>query len=183
MALRLAYFIAAEFFHVDLPWIASRYLILNFIAWFALGVMVYRLTRRPKNPTPTLDLIVVACAIALLTCVHSWWIGALALALTALLWGAASGHLPWLGNRLLLGLGTISYTLYLVHENIGWAVMRRLQASGWSSNASILIAVMLSLVLAALLTWLVERPAMAWIRKRYKQQPGGGSSISASRSE
>lgn len=172
MALRLIYFVAAEFFRVDLPWIVSRYLILNFIAWFAIGVMVYRLSGRASSGhcTRRADLSVVACAIALLATVHSLWIGLLALALSAVLWGAASGHLPWLGNRLLLGLGTISYTLYLVHENIGWAVMRPLQAAGWSSKLSILLALILSLVLATLLTWLVERPAMAWIRKRYKQQ-------------
>lgn len=176
MALHLVYFIAAEFFGVNLPWIASRYLILKFIAWFALGVMVYRLTRRTANQnqlnsqTQTADLGVIACAIALLACVHSLWIGLLALAFTTVLWGAASGRLPWLGNRLLLGLGTISYTLYLVHENIGWAVMRPLQAAGLSSNGSILFALILSLVLATLLTLLVERPAMAWIRSRYKKR-------------
>lgn len=168
MALRLIYFLAAEFFRVDLPWIVSRYLILNFIAWFSIGVMVYRLSGRASGHcTRRADLSVVACAIALLATVHSLWIGLLALALSAVLWGAASGHLPWLGNRVLLGLGTISYTLYLVHENIGWAVMRPIQAAGWSSKLSILVALILSLVLATLLTWLIERPAMAWIRKRY----------------
>jgi peptidoglycan/LPS O-acetylase OafA/YrhL len=172
MALRLVYFIAAEFFRVDLPWIASRYLILNFIAWFALGVMVYRLSGRASvgSSTRGADLGVAACAIALLSVVHTPWIGLLALVLTGLLWGAASGRLPWLGNRVFLGLGIISYTLYLVHENIGWAVMRPLQAAGWSSLASILVALMMSLLLATLLTLLVERPAMAWIRRRYKQQ-------------
>ncbi len=172
MGLRLAYFIAAEFFRVDLPWIASRYLILNFIAWFALGVMVYRLSGRASmgNSTRGADLGVAACAIGLLGLVHTPWIGVLAFVLTGLLWGAASGRLPWLGNRLFLGLGIISYTLYLVHENIGWAVMRPLQAAGWSSMASILVALLLSLILATALTLLVERPAMAWIRRRYKQQ-------------
>jgi peptidoglycan/LPS O-acetylase OafA/YrhL len=172
MALRLAYFIAAEFFRVDLPWIASRYLILNFIAWFALGVMVYRLSGRASvdNSTWRADLGVAACAIGLLGLVHSPWIGVLAFVLTAVLWGAASGRLPWLWNRVFLGLGIISYTLYLVHENIGWAVMRPLQAAGWSSLASIFIALLLSLTLATALTLLVERPAMAWIRSRYKQR-------------
>ncbi|XVJ68841.1 MAG: acyltransferase [Rhizobacter sp.] len=179
MALRLAYFIAAEFFRVDFPWIASRYLILNFIAWFALGVMVYRLSGRAASSSPTkrADLVVMACAIGLLSIVHTPWIGVLALVFTAVLWGAASGHLPWLGNRVLLGLGIISYTLYLVHENIGWAVMRPLQAAGWSSLASIFVALVLSLFLATVLTLLVERPAMAWIRRRYKQQQGSTPTV------
>ena len=172
MSLRLAYFIAAEFFRVDLPWIASRYLILNFIAWFALGVMVYRLSGRASmgHSTKGADLGVAACAIGLLGLVHTPWIGLLAFVLACVLWGAASGRLPWLGNRLFLGLGIISYTLYLVHENIGWALMRSLQAAGWSSLASIFVALVLSLILATTLTLLVERPAMAWIRRRYKQQ-------------
>jgi peptidoglycan/LPS O-acetylase OafA/YrhL len=172
MALRLAYFVAAEFFHVDLPWIVSRYLILNFIAWFALGVMVYRLSGRVATGSTTTraDLGVMACAIGLLSVVHTPWIGLLAFVLSGLLWGAASGRLPWLGNRLFLGLGIISYTLYLVHENLGWAVMRPLQSAGWSSLSSIAVALTLSLVLATALTLLVERPAMAWIRRRYKQR-------------
>ena len=180
MALRLVYFIAAAYFRVDLPWIASRYLILNYIAWFALGVMVYRLSGLASvggRSTRGADLGVAACAIGLLSIVHTPWIGVLALIFAAVLWGAASGRLPWLGNRVFLGLGIISYTLYLVHENIGWAVMRPLQAAGWSSMATIVFALVLSLLLATALTLLVERPAMAWIRRRYKQQQARTSAM------
>jgi peptidoglycan/LPS O-acetylase OafA/YrhL len=66
-----------------------------------------------------------------------------------------------------------------VHENMGWAVMRPLQAAGWSSLASIFVALVLSLVLATALTLLVERPAMRWIRRRYQAQEAGLPSTSS----
>jgi peptidoglycan/LPS O-acetylase OafA/YrhL len=99
----------------------------------------------------------------------------------ALLYWAARGHLSVLNHRILVGLGVISYTLYLVHENIGWAVIQRLEQAGMHSNIAIALALTLAVVLACLLTYVVERPAMRWIRTRYRRRmearPGTGTAL------
>lgn len=168
LALRLVYFIAAQVFGIDLPWTLSQLLILPFIAWFACGIMVYRLSH--DSSSRGLDLALIAAAVLTLAITESPFLGALAAALTVLLYLAASRRLPLLRIALLTWLGEISYTLYLVHENIGWAVMLRLKAQGFDPNVSIAIVVALSLLLAWAITRYIEKPAMALIRNLYRQR-------------
>ncbi len=92
--------------------------------------------------------------------------------------GRSSGHFPftlatsglavWLAARgrlwpLLLQpfpfLGRISYALYLVHQMIGRIVGDALRLHGVSQGASLALRVATALILAAALTFLVERPA------------------------
>lgn len=167
LALRLVYFLAERFAQVDLSWTISHLLILPFIAWFVCGIMIYRLTQFPDD-TPKQDLLVLFAAIVLLGVVEGPLIGLLAASLSALLWTASKGKLPILANPILTWLGAISYTLYLLHENIGWGVIMRAQRAGLDTNLSILLAIVLVLAMATALTRLVERPAMKWLRERYR---------------
>jgi peptidoglycan/LPS O-acetylase OafA/YrhL len=73
--------------------------------------------------------------------------------------------------RLLAPLGTISYGIYLYH----WVVLRQLvdrhvyplDVPGWAGIlAKIALALLLTLPLATLSWWLVERPAMRWAARR-----------------
>lgn len=168
--LRLCYHLAATWFGIDLPWIASRLLILPFIAWFGAGIMVYRLSRGSDSWRQ--DLACIAAAVLLVGVTDSVGMGLLLAALAPLLYGAARGRIPLLDSRVLVGLGTISYSLYLLHENIGWAVMRQLETRGWTPDLAIGAAALLVFALAIGVTLLVERPAMAWARQRYRRRAG-----------
>ncbi|WP_295991373.1 acyltransferase [Rugamonas sp.] len=167
-ALRLVYFGAARWGHVDLPWLAYHLLILQYIPWFAAGIMVYRLAR--GSATPRADMALIALAAALLAVAEGWPLALLLAGLSLLLYGAASGRLAWLGQPLLVGLGTMSYTLYLVHENIGWALIRRLEAAGVGPDGAILAALLCSMLLALSLTLLVERPALRGLRLAWRRR-------------
>jgi peptidoglycan/LPS O-acetylase OafA/YrhL len=78
------------------------------------------------------------------------------------------GYLAFLKHKSLLFLGSISYTLYLVHENIGFVIIRTLDKYGISSNTSIFIAIVLSILLASTITFLIEQPMMRFIKEKYK---------------
>lgn len=165
---RLLYWGFAQFLHIDLPWMISRLLMLKYIPWFAAGIMVYRLAL--QRETPRRDLALLAAAALLQALVDSAAMAALLLALAGVLYCAATGRLPFLNHPLFAGLGAISYTLYLVHENIGWALILRMERAGLDPNLAIAIATVLALAVSAALTLAIERPAMAWIRRRYKER-------------
>jgi peptidoglycan/LPS O-acetylase OafA/YrhL len=80
----------------------------------------------------------------------------------------AAGWLKWLHTRPLLFLGAISYPLYLVHQNIGFVVLRGTEQAAVNVNLGILIATIVAIVVAAALHYSVEMPAMKAIRSRYK---------------
>lgn len=80
------------------------------------------------------------------------------------------GQLKWLVNGPLVYLGTISYSLFLIHENMGWIIIRRLHEAGAGPWPRLLLPVAASLVLASALTFGIERPAMRYLRERYQRR-------------
>jgi peptidoglycan/LPS O-acetylase OafA/YrhL len=71
-------------------------------------------------------------------------------------------------QRPLLFLGMISYPLYLIHYNIGFVIIYRLESIGINANISVVIAMALSLLLSWLIHLSVEKPAMQFIRTKYR---------------
>jgi peptidoglycan/LPS O-acetylase OafA/YrhL len=125
--------------------------------------------------------VLAAAAMLVIGLVEGGGLAVLAAVFYAVLFGAARGRWTWLQHPVLLWLGAISYTLYLLHENIGWAVLRRLEAWGVEVHLAIALTMALSMGLAHGLTLLVEQPGMRWIRDRYrarsptsKAAPAGG---------
>lgn len=170
MALRLVYVVLERGWGIELPWTLSRLLILQYIAWFALGIAIYQFANHRHPGAWRWPLATSGCAIITLLVADSAFVGVLAVGLASTVLLAAEGRLGFLHYRLFVWLGAISYPLYLLHENIGWSVILKLQALGLSLDAAILGALFTSLALAHALTRWVEQPAMHWIRATYRRR-------------
>ena len=170
LSLRLLYLALEHYAGIDLSWTLSRLLILDYIAWFALGICIYQAVHRRAADSLTGPMFTAVLAVLTLAWGQSWAIGVLAVALAGLVGAAAAGRLPVLRWRAFTTLGAISYPLYLLHENIGWSVQLALLGAGLSRDAAVLAAVAGAVVLAAALTWGVEQPAMRAIRAAYKRR-------------
>lgn len=72
--------------------------------------------------------------------------------------------------RPLLFLGTISYSLYLLHQNLGFEVIRAGYLLGVHPLLSVAVATVLAIVLATAVTFGIERPAMALVRGWWKRR-------------
>jgi PST family polysaccharide transporter len=147
----------------DLPKIIEVSLLLKFGHLFLAGVLFYRL--RFEGFTLARHAL-LACCLAM----HAWVFG-----LAGTLWAAgffaafyaiACDRLGWLAVRPLVFLGAISYSLYLVHQNIGFVIMRAL--ADFSRPLQIGVAVAVAILLASFLTFFIERPALRAIRNWYK---------------
>ncbi len=153
-------------FRISLPWGAAVALLLYHGHLFIAGMLFYRLR---TNPTRTaLALIVVTFAIEAVF--RPGTIGVVA-AWYGLFLLLHVGRLGFLNRRPLLFLGTISYPLYLLHENIGFIIIRQLYA--WQLDHTltlILVPLALSIALATAVHFAVEVPAQravrAWAKRR-----------------
>ena len=77
--------------------------------------------------------------------------------------------MPLLTRRAFVFLGTISYSLYLVHQHLGYTIISAGRQIGLNVNFSIALAITASFMLASTLTFLVERPANTYLRAKYKR--------------
>lgn len=69
--------------------------------------------------------------------------------------------------RLFTWLGTISYSLYLIHQNIGYIIIKYVESTFNSNILGILCALLFSILLAKLLYLLIEQP-ISQLSKRLK---------------
>lgn len=71
-------------------------------------------------------------------------------------------------TSILLFLGTISYELYLIHQNIGYVILNETSSHGMPQWAGTLVAIIVSVTIAWALNKFVGVPARLLIRKRHK---------------
>ena len=170
LLLRVVYYLLEHPFGISLPWIIFRLLILQYIPWFTLGISVYLLVNRKKTGAWQPAARTATLAIATLLICESVSVALLAVAFASAVLLAASGRLSLLRFGPFVWLGTISYPLYLLHENIGWAIMLRLLSINFPMDFAIIFTLGAILILAGAVTRWVEQPAMRWIRTRYKNK-------------
>lgn len=75
--------------------------------------------------------------------------------------------------RWLTTLGALTFPLYLLHERIGWEVIRRLDWVSWPLAVS--AATVVSIALAALVHFAIERPFGKPLRARLQQSLGSSA--------
>ena len=154
-----------------LPYRVGVVLVQEFIPFFALGICAYRYHAGERTFAAVAPVATFALATVLVIDGASHF--AISVMVTAAFGAFATGRAGWLAWPPLVWLGGVSYTLYLLHENIGWTVINALETRGVNSNVAALLAVVFVLGLAAAVTQAIERPAMAWIRGRWKHRATG----------
>jgi peptidoglycan/LPS O-acetylase OafA/YrhL len=150
------------------PYLIRELLILRHIPFFALGILFYRLRTRPQENRLNLAMIgLCLMAIAIAEQPVFLWVAAVCCTIFALF---VLNRLSFLNARFFVFLGGISYSLYLIHQAIGFSVIYRLEHAGVSSLVACLFATSISIGLAILLSYGVEKPAMRWIRTEWQRR-------------
>jgi peptidoglycan/LPS O-acetylase OafA/YrhL len=179
LTMSIATLLAALLLHHAVPTLASRYLLVDYSAFFSIGAAAYLDFRARRIAPSTWCLFALAAAAA--------WLGGglpgLAIAATMVL---LFSLLVWrkaglLDSPVLVFMGTISYPLYLLHQNIGYVILRNLRAQGVDYGWALVLACVVALAAATALTFGVERPAQRRLRAwRESRRPRGGQIESAS---
>jgi peptidoglycan/LPS O-acetylase OafA/YrhL len=164
--------------HADAGWFAAatairRVMLLDFVPLFAIGFLLYMIKTDTGRRWQNILGILVAASVF-----HSIDHGKHNPVATALIIGlvtmSAYGKVPILRLRPLVYVSTISYALYLCHNNLGCALIHRFDQSGISPQISFLIAVVFSFSMAIIITNRIEQPITgvlraAWDRYRSRK--------------
>ena len=153
---------------------------------FVIGIMAYRLYQEPRS---LLSYVVLSIAILYACSPHvsfSFAIrfpapevtaggghvsavanGLLAAALAVVVWAAARLRLSGAVETILLFFGEISYSLYLVHQELGYFLLHLGSILGLPDDLSMLLVLIIVVAIARVINRLVERPAQRWIKNLY----------------
>ncbi len=135
---------------------------LRYFPLFGVGILLYAWrTGRLDGRQTAIGVVLCVVGVAIH---HGLGAAAIAIGLSALLAAAVNGRLPVLCAPGLVFFGALSYPLYLVHQNIGYIVMRGAESAGLGPNLGLAMALVVAFALAYALHRLVERPSLTWLR-------------------
>jgi peptidoglycan/LPS O-acetylase OafA/YrhL len=147
-------------------WLALLFA-LDFAPYFAIGVLFFDAAKHNWS-LPRAGLIALAVFSEFL--IHGWSGVAVIAVILLLFFSATRGYLRFLVSKPTLWLGAISYPLYLIHRNLGYEILDWLHAHGVGVVLAVLVAIAGAMLLATLLTYGIERPALARIRIWYRDR-------------
>jgi len=150
----------------DLPWLGAKILLLQYIPFFAIGIAAYRVRtgfRRWRDQVPVL----LAGGIAVAT-IDGTEIALVYGGTIAIFAALCAGRIGFLDRPVLIWLGALSYPLYLVHQNIGYAIIAKLESMGAATWLAALAAIVAALGIAHLVHTLIETPAHRALRGYWK---------------
>jgi peptidoglycan/LPS O-acetylase OafA/YrhL len=148
------------------PWKLTFSLLLQYAHLFGAGILFY-LIYSGKATRMTYALLGL-CIIDQLLVAENWIEDAFVFGFFAVFTLVAIGKAGFLNIRPLTFLGTISYTLYLLHENMGIVLLDIVRRAGVPPNLGVVLVIFAAVGLAALVSKFIERPAMRAIRRIYK---------------
>ena len=165
----MAVYIAGHFFALQIPEIVITSLLLDYAHFFMAGIMFYKLYL--LDGRWSIKILIVAASV--IEFIINGLESGLVCFFFFILFGLAVSKSK-LANSILTAkplvyIGTISYTLYLLHQNIGYVILRTLYTNNVKSMIAIPIAIATSLVLAASVSALIEIPAKEAIRAYWKK--------------
>lgn len=163
LALKLVF----DLLWTDMPERMVMLFVLRYVPFFAIGMACWRVwsgARRWRDQWP----VFVGIAITVVAS-ETWDVWIVTLAIAAAFWAMVQGRMGWIRWGPLIWVGQISYSLYLVHQHIGFTVMMNAERLGIDPLTSYALAIVAAFTLGYGVNRLVERPAGAWLAARWAQ--------------
>lgn len=143
----------------------KKALLLDYIELFSAGICFYKYkTKAHSNITHILLLVVIVA----LYCSYPNMTATALCTFYFIFWLIITNRAKLLSNRLCVYLGTISYSLYLIHQNIGYVIIHQFYLNELSPLLGVFSALTISLIISHLIMNYIERPSLKHLRNFYR---------------
>ena len=150
---------------IHLPSFVRFILMLTYGNLFIAGIMFYKIMHE-KNLIHYLILLIALLTEYYLRGAVVWHV----LFYYVLFFLFTSQNLKFLAMKPLVYLGTISYSLYLIHQNIGYVVIQWLESHDMINAVSaVLVPLVIVVIIAILMQKYIEKPALIFIRRKWQE--------------
>lgn len=151
---------------VVIPEILDKFFITNHVSFFIAGICFFKIAHKKTNrftvPVLIFSLLCTASIISIKHCIlFSFFYVIFYLAVT--------GKFRFLSFKPFVFLGAVSYSLYLLHQNIGFIIINKFYAYQLNPVYGAFLSLILCVFAASLLNKYVEKPFLSLIRNFYKR--------------
>lgn len=145
--------------------ILNQIFIFDYLVYFISGILFYNIYYNQVSKITFLTLVLSFLLCNITSYYHDdFWI----ISFIYIIFLLFSFHkLNWLSNKYLIVLGTISYPLYLIHQNIGYIVLNYLFSIKIIPILSFFITLIIVLLIALFLTYFLEKKLISLLKKLY----------------
>jgi peptidoglycan/LPS O-acetylase OafA/YrhL len=153
---------------IEIPWLLNKILIVEYVSYFMAGICFYKIANNVANRWTWVVLIfgLVSTIFMLSTKIFI-----LVTMFYVFIYLATTGKLNFLSIKPLVFLGGISYSLYLLHQNIGYVIINEFYRQDLNPIIGIFTATLSTIFLAYVITTYVEKPSLFVIRNIYSKYP------------
>ncbi|MBL4796377.1 MAG: acyltransferase [Oleispira sp.] len=151
---------------IHIPYVIRKILLMNYLPFFLAGICFYKIINTCENKLTRVALFISLFSVIFIYSVNEFFIF---LSFYIIFFLALNGSLSILACKPLIFLGSISYSLYLLHQNIGYIVINLFYDIDLSPILGVVTAIIVSVFLASLITRYVEKPSLDFIRNKYKE--------------
>jgi peptidoglycan/LPS O-acetylase OafA/YrhL len=147
--------------------VLKQIFITDYASYFISGILFYKIFT--KNYTvKTLFILLLAYSLSLVS--NTYDNGFIIISIIYIIFILFSfSFINWFKNRLFLFLGTISYSLYLIHQNIGYIILNKLYFLKISPIISFFISLITVIIIASFISYLIEKPSVIYLKNIYKR--------------
>ncbi|ROV59630.1 acyltransferase [Vibrio ponticus] len=138
--------------------------LMKYIALFLSGICFFNIVNKSKS-----KLTLISLTIALLSSVFifSLEVFLIIAIFHVVFYLSVTGRIKFMTHKSLVFLGGLSYSLYLLHQNIGYVIINLSYDMQFNPWVGIICATVISLLFATMSMKFVEKPALSYIRRRY----------------
>jgi peptidoglycan/LPS O-acetylase OafA/YrhL len=141
-------------------------MILEYLPLFTVGILLNEI--RSQRGSLSCNGLGIVASLAVFHYVDRFNHNPLASAvLCVLLVFSAYGKVPFLRFRPLVFISTISYALYLMHNNLGCVFIYHVNRAGLPPWLAMISGIVFVIVVSAMVTYWLEMPLNTWLRNRW----------------
>jgi len=164
-ALIIAFSILHSLGVLEIPALMYKILIMKYLPFFTAGICFFKIINEDGNIK--ISIAILLFSLLSTAAIYSFMLFLIFSIFYMVFYLALSGRLRFLCFKPFVFLGGISYSLYLIHQNIGYVIINKFYEMSWDPLIGIFVSMILCIILAALMSKLIETPSLKYIRNSY----------------
>ncbi len=148
--------------------ILGMFIDLQFGGFFMAGILFYKIVVDKENTF--WNHLFISCTLVLNCLLYNKWENEGTFVFVPLVYLVfylfSFGYLDWLKSKALLFLGTISYPLYLIHQNLGYTMIKQFELWGFAGFYVVVFTTVFFIGVGTIITLYLEQPLLKMFRNK-----------------